>query len=87
MSDGDAALQPVYLTTGPENPNAAVVRFLVDGAEPPDLQGYTRAIFIFDGRDENAVARARDHWKQASGRGYDVTYWQQAENGRWERKA
>jgi len=86
-ADGDAGLQPIYLTNGPDNPNAADVRFLIDGAEPPDLAEYQRAIFIFDGRDEAAVGQARSHWKAASGAGYDVTYWQQNENGRWERKA
>jgi DNA polymerase III subunit chi len=85
--DGDPAEQPVYLTTGPDNPNEATVRFMVDGAEPPDLAGYQRAIFIFDGRDEEAVAKARDHWKDARGHGHDVTYWQQNDAGRWERKA
>ena len=85
--DGDADLQPIYLTTGTDNPNAADVRFLIDGAEPPDLAEYRRAIFIFDGRNEDAVQQARGHWKAASGAGHDVTYWQQNENGRWERKA
>jgi DNA polymerase-3 subunit chi len=85
--EGDPDLQPVYLTTGPENPNEAAVRFLVDGAEPPDLSGYIRAIFVFDGRDEAAVGQARAHWKQAAADGHDVTYWQQNDAGRWERKA
>lgn len=85
--DGDAELQPVYLTTGTDNPNAAVVRFLIDGAAPPDLAEYRRAIFIFDGRDAEAVGKAREHWKAAAGAGHEVTYWQQDENGRWERKA
>ena len=35
--DGNPALQPVYLTTGEDNPNGATVRFLVDGAETADL--------------------------------------------------
>ncbi|MCT8973222.1 DNA polymerase III subunit chi [Microbaculum marinisediminis] len=87
VADGDPVFQPIYLTTDTDNLNDATVRFLVDGAEPPDLAGYQRAIFIFDGRDEEAVAQARVHWKQASGQGHDVTYWQQNDSGRWERKA
>ena len=35
--DGQAEGQPIWLTTGPDNPNGATVRFLADGAEPPDL--------------------------------------------------
>jgi DNA polymerase III subunit chi len=87
ISDGDVALQPIYLTTGSDNPNEASVRFLIDGAEPPDLAEYERAIFIFNGRDADAVDQARLQWKQASGAGHEVTYWQQNEAGRWERKA
>jgi len=87
VSDGDPVVQPIYLTTDTDNLNDAPVRFLVDGADPPDLSAYQRAIFIFDGRDENAVVQARTQWKQASGQGHDVTYWQQNDDGRWERKA
>jgi len=87
LADGDPSYQPVYLTTGSDNPNGATVRFLIDGAEPPELSDYQRAIFIFDGRDEEAVGQARGHWKHVSGQGHDVTYWQQNDAGRWERKA
>ncbi len=87
VSDGDPVVQPIYLTADTDNLNDATVRFLIDGAEAPDLAGYQRAIFIFDGRDEDAVARARADWKQASGQGHEVTYWQQNDAGRWERKA
>src|SRR5690606_3244729 len=41
--DQHAALQPVLLTTGEGNANAAQIRFLVDGASPPPLGDYQRA--------------------------------------------
>lgn len=85
--DGPPERQPVYLTSGPENPNGANVRFLVDGAEAGPLDDYERAIFIFDGYDETALAKARQQWKSAGAAGYDVTYWQQGDTGRWEKKA
>ncbi len=85
--DGLAERQPVFLTTGSDNPNGATVRFLVDGAEPPDPTGYTRLVLVFDGRDETAVAAARAHWKRLKERGCVVTYWQQGERGGWEKKA
>jgi DNA polymerase-3 subunit chi len=87
VSDGDPAFQPIYLTIDIDNLNEADVRFMIDGADPPDLSGYQRAIFIFDGRNEDAVVQARAHWKEASGQGHEVTYWQQNDAGRWERKA
>ncbi|WP_150525796.1 DNA polymerase III subunit chi [Roseibium sediminis] len=86
-ADGDAEHQPIYLTCEGDNPNQADVRFMVDRAVAPPLHGYTRAIFMFDGRDEEAVAEARQNWKLAKAEGFSVTYWQQTPNGGWEQKA
>jgi DNA polymerase-3 subunit chi len=86
-SFGHPERQPVYLTTGEGNPNGAAVRFLVDGAEPGDLSDYERAVYLFDGRDAEAVERARGQWTAAKEAGYAVTYWQQNERGKWEKKA
>lgn len=79
--------QPILLTTGDENPNQANIRFLVDGASPPDLGAYERAVFLFDGHDAGQVDAAREHWKVMKSAGHDVTYWQQTSDRRWERKA
>ena len=85
--DGNPASQPVFLTTGEENPNGSQVRFLVDGAEAGELTSYVRVVYLFDGRDTAAVAQAREQWKSARQSGSDVTYWQQSPEGRWEKKA
>jgi DNA polymerase III subunit chi len=85
--DGMTDQQPVFLTAKDDNPNGATVRFLVDGAEAPDLTGYMRVVYIFDGRDEDALAQARVEWKKIKNSGLTVTYWQQNDNGRWEKKA
>lgn len=85
--DGNPAEQPVYLTADDTNPNASTVRFLVDGAEASDHTGYARIVYLFDGNDEGAVARARERWKAARDAGCAVTYWQQSPEGRWEKKA
>jgi DNA polymerase-3 subunit chi len=82
-----AAEQPVVLTTEPVNPNAAQIRFVVDGAEPPPLDGYERAVLMFDGHDEAQVAAARGRWKALKAAGHELTYWQQGPDRRWERKA
>lgn len=84
---GFAAEQPVYLTTGDEVPNGAGVRFVVDGAAPASYNGMERIIFLFDGNDDEAVAAARVQWKAAKAAGCGLTYWQQSDNGRWEKKA
>jgi DNA polymerase III subunit chi len=82
----------VYLTVGIENPNGAALRLFVEGAKiAPALTksgaNYARAVALFDGRDAEELALARAQWKELSERGFAVTYWQQGENGRWEKKA
>jgi len=85
--DGFTDRQPVFLTTGEDNPNGATVRFLVDGAEAGDLAAYARVVYLFDGRDEHALAQARLEWKRVKAAGLACTYWQQNAQGRWEKKA
>lgn len=85
--DGNNAEQPIYLTADEANPNGAQVRFLVDGAPCTEFKDYTRMVVMFDGRDEEARARARGQWKLARDQGCTVTYWQQSPDGRWEKKA
>jgi DNA polymerase III subunit chi len=83
----DAAAQPVLLTVNDGNPNAASVRFLIDGAAvPADAETYQRIVLLFDGENEDAVADARSVWSEAKAKGYDATYWQPDEQGRWVKK-
>ena len=86
-ADGHAELQPVYLTTGDEVPNASGVLFLVDGADTSEFEGFVRIVHMFDGHDSEALALARRQWKAAKAAGCSVTYWQQDGQGRWEKKA
>lgn len=81
--DGHEARQPVWLTDAGDNPNGAQVRFFVDGAEPHDIADLERAIIVFDGHDESAVAAAREHWKALAAAGHTVTYWKQEPGGKW----
>ena len=79
-------LQPVLITTEPDNPNSANVRFFVDRAVPREIEGYERIVYLFSGHDPEAVAEARVVWKALSS-AHAVTYWQQDSTGRWEKKA
>jgi DNA polymerase-3 subunit chi len=84
LADGHEDGQPVFLTDREDNPNGAQVLFLVDGARRDDLSTFERSVYIFDGRDEQAVAMARSAWKTAQDKGGNVTYWRQNSAGRWE---
>ncbi|MHB2168051.1 DNA polymerase III subunit chi [Alsobacter sp. R-9] len=84
----DAARERVVLTAGDGNPNGATVRFLVEGARlPATLDGLTRLVLLFDGNDEAALAAARGAWAELRKAGRQPTYWQQDEDGRWQKKA
>ncbi|HEY7296946.1 MAG TPA: DNA polymerase III subunit chi [Xanthobacteraceae bacterium] len=84
--DPDASRQPVLLTAGDGNPNSAAVRFLVDGVPvPSDAGGYERVVIIFDGNDSDAVESAKASWREARKNGFEVTYWQADERGRWQK--
>lgn len=85
--DGPAAAQPIYLTAEDETPNGASVRFLVEGATINGFEGYDRIVHLFDGHDAAAVDQARAEWKRARAAGCVVTYWQQDDSGRWEKRA
>lgn len=88
VKGGDPADQPILLTADSDNRNAANVRFLIDGAPLPENPAeYERIVLMFDGDDEDALAAARDRWKDAKEKGLQATYWQPDAQGRWVKKA
>ena len=81
--DANAAHQPILLARSDTRPNGAEVAFAVDGCGLPESEGWTRAVLMFDGRDPEAVERAREAWRAVKAAGREATYWRQDENGRW----
>jgi DNA polymerase-3 subunit chi len=63
------------------------VRFYVDGGAIGEMAGYERIVYLFDGRDAAAVGQAREQWKAVKAAGCQATYWQQSQEGRWDKKA
>ncbi len=85
--DKDAREQPVILAIEGGNLNGANVRFLVDNATlPEDAASYDRLVLIFDGNDDDALSAARAAWSDSKARGFEVTYWQADERGRWQKR-
>ena len=85
--ESNAGEQPVLITIDDRNSNQASVRFLIDGAGMPlDAETYARLVMIFDGADDEAVAAARANWTACKENGFDATYWQADEQGRWQRR-
>jgi DNA polymerase-3 subunit chi len=81
--DAEAAQQPVLLTPHDGNPNAATVRFVVEGAPmPTDAGTYEQVVLIFDGDDPDAVETARTRWTEAKSAGFEVRFHQREEKNR-----
>ncbi len=84
--DGDAALQPIWLTAEDENPNGADVLIVGAGAESAMQGDFKLCCEMLNGHDDDAVAAARTRWKVYKESEFEVTYWQQGDRG-WEKKA
>ena len=84
--DGFCEKQPIYLTHEFENPAGANVLAMVDGATPPSLDEFEKAIYMFDGEDEQQVKKARQRWKEYKENDHELVYWQQTPKGKWEKK-
>lgn len=85
--DKNASEQPVFLTTGDENPNNANILILADGTKTAKPEQYDICCTVFNGQDADAVAQARAAWKDFQSRGFDTVYFQQNDSGGWEKKA
>lgn len=82
----EASEQPILLTVLPENNNFAQAVFLLEDAPLGNLEGVERAFYLIDGNDHNLVTKAREEFKRAKTEGFELSYWQQSESGKWEKK-
>ncbi len=85
-ADGSAADQPVWLTTGDDNPNGSKTLVLSAGCTSNSVGTYDLCCAMLDGNDQTQVEAARGQWKQYKDAGHGVSYWQQTDKG-WEKKA
>ncbi len=85
--DGRAEDQPIWLSDKDERPNDAQILFLTDGAASDRVGEYELCAVLFDGKNPDTVSASRDQWQVLKDAGHEVTYWQQDESGKWEKKA
>jgi len=91
--DGDADMQPVFLTTEHDNPNGSALRLFIEGADivdhirDHDGDAYKRMIVLFNGHDNEELTIARRQWQELKALAQSLTYWQQNDDDRWEKKA
>lgn len=86
--DGFAQQQPIWLTSEDDNANQAEYLFLVDGAEisADGATKFERLFNVFDGNSTESLQQARNLWKTYKEAGFEMHYWQQNNQGRWENK-
>ncbi len=82
----DIAKQPIWLTSADENPNEADVLIIAHGAASEMHGDFDLCCEMLDGHDKRAVAAARERWKAYKEKGFEVTYWQQDEQGVWAKR-
>ena len=84
--DGDPMTQPIFLTTGLENPNAATMLVRLSGAETGDADdAFDLVVIVFDGRDEAALTQTRGEWRRLKDQSRPISYWRESDEGGWER--
>ncbi len=85
--DGFTDCQPIFITHKfEENPNHASLLIIVDGDEVPLESGFERVLYFFNGRDIDALTKARAEWKRVKQSEGQLFYWKQDPTGRWEQK-
>ncbi|MFT7144549.1 MAG: DNA polymerase-3 subunit chi [Alphaproteobacteria bacterium] len=84
-NDDFEAKQPIYLTTGDENPNGADILILLSGASADDFSSYDRVLDMFEASDVQKT-NARKRWKDLADKGYPLQYFA-FEDGKWGKKA
>lgn len=82
--DGQEAEQPILLTTGDDNPNAASVVLAVDDCSAVPDEGFQRLEYLFDRNDSAGRDAARNRWREWRERGIEPIYWEADAQG-WRR--
>jgi len=77
--------QPLLLADSPEYLPARDLLIVADGASPDEITTYTRVLYMFDGRRDDILSKARADWSSYKAAGHPLSYWQK-NAGRWEQK-
>lgn len=84
--DKNAADHPVWITSKDDNQNNADILILTHGCVMDTVADFSLCCEMLDGRVESQIKDARTRWKIYKADNHDLTYWQQDENGKWNKK-
>jgi DNA polymerase III subunit chi len=86
VGDGDPMTQPIFLTSGLENPNAATMLVRLSHAQNVETdEAFDLVALMFEGRDEAALTYARGEWRRLKDQSSAISYWRESDEGGWER--
>lgn len=85
--NGTESEQPIWITTGDENPNNANMLVLVNSTPSDEIDNFELCCEIFNGNDNEIVEKSRARWKEYKDKEYQLSYFQQDGDGRWQKKA
>lgn len=87
-ADGDkhADKQPIWITANDNNVNEAEILILTHGCVVDNVADFKMCCEMLDGRVETQIKDARRRWKVYKEANHDLTYWQQDDNGKWNKK-
>lgn len=87
-ADGYESEQPVFLTSGNDNPNGSEILVFVENTEPQfEFSSFKKCLYMFSGENQSQVEKARLRWKLYKDAGHNLTYWQQDKKGAWQQGA
>ena len=88
-NDSQPEKQPVYLTSGFENPNQAKLVMAIGEVNIDEFVA-DKYFYLFDSNDKGQLSFARKQWKMLNQKYKDqectIVYWQQNEEGSWEKQ-
>ena len=82
-----ADLSPVILSSTLQAADGADVVILLGGEDIEELSGVTRCLFMINGKNSDDVQNARARWVRLKKLGANLSYYQQDDRGRWQKKA
>jgi DNA polymerase III subunit chi len=85
--DSNPADHPIWISENEDNSNLADLLILTHNMEQDISEEYKLCCDIFDGNNDQDVQAARTRWKLYKNAGHSVTYWQQTQEGGWDKKA
>ena len=78
--------QPVTLSASATTAQGYQALFLLGGSDVEDMNGVERCMVMINGRSETDVAHERKRWNALKEAGSNLSYYQQNDRGRWDKK-